>query len=268
MDRSGQPGSRPLIRSLVLTDLRSPGGSHTRLSCRCCAQPVHAYLWRVSQISAGLFSNRMLTQARRVYADLDMECLRSSDTLFETYNQPGRQAFLGRMGSDDSSSASLPNAWFASTPGHPFWVLPLEYVESKIDENLTAEGLSGPGALHNVVEEYRDTYAGDEMDRHYAQSGWRNLFPQPDPILSDTDDQTVTILPQWEIYPYSWLPIASPYSHFCWTRAELFDEMMCKLLLGTEEQGSHAITYWSHTWGDDGGGHDTKGWKSISEKES
>lgn len=211
----------------------------------------------------------VLTRACRVYADLDTECLQPSDTLFEKYDQPGRQAFLGRMGLDDSSSASLPNAWFASTPGHPFWVLPLEFVEANIDSDIdTAEGLSGPGALFKIVQEYNDKYAGDEMDHHYAQSGWRHLFPQPVQILSDTDDHTVTILPHWEIYPYSWLPAASPYSFFCWTRAELFDERMCKMLLGTEDLGSHTITYWSHSWGSDDGGHDKAGFESINEEQT
>lgn len=209
----------------------------------------------------------MLTRVSRVYADLDTECLQPSDTLFEKYSQPGRQVFLGRMGLDENSGASLPNAWFASTPGHPFWVLPLEFVETNVNEIENAEGLSGPGALDKIVQEYNDKYAHDEMDRHYAQSGWRHLYPQPVQILSDTEDQSVTILPHWEIYPYSWLPVGSPYQHFCWTRAELFDERVCKLLLGTDEWGSHTITYWSHSWGEDGGGHDTNGLKSISEEQ-
>lgn len=206
----------------------------------------------------------MLTRACRVYADLDVECLQPSETLFEEYSQSGGQVFLGRMGLDDNSRPSLPNAWFASTPGHPFWVLPLEFAESNINEIDNAEGLSGPGALFDVVKEYNDNYTGDDMDYHYAQGGWRHLFPQPVQILSDPIDHTLTTLPHWEIYPYSWLPLESPYQPFCWTRAELFNEEMCKLLLGTADRGSHTITYWSHSWGDDGDGHDQKGLKSIS----
>ena len=204
-----------------------------------------------------------------MYADLDVECLQPTETLIEKYGQPGKQAFLGRMGTDESSISSLPNAWFASTPGHPFWVLPLEYVQNNYHTIDGAEGLSGPGALYNVVNDYNEHYTHGELDRHYAQSGWRHVFPKDARDLSGSNEestnQTVTILPFWEIYPYSWERDGHSYREYCWTRMEKFNETMCKLLLGTDHWESHTITYWSHSWGEDGDdGHDEAGLKSIS----
>jgi len=170
------------------------------------------------------------------------------------------------MGLEDSNSASLPNAWFASSPGHPFWLLPLEYAKDNAGTIENPEALTGPGALFRIVGEYNDKYSnGWDLEHHYAQSGWRDTFPRS---VRKPASQTLTILPFWEIYPYSWERDGAAYREYCWTRMEKFDETMCKLLLGTDHWGSHTITYWSHSWGDDGGGHDEKGFKSVLEDTS
>ena len=147
--------------------------------------------------------------------DLDVECLQNSETIFEEYDQPGRQLYIGRMGTDDTHRASLPNAWFASTPGHPFWILPLEFAQANIDEIDTAEGLFGLGACFDIVQQYDTSYKGPKVDNHYVQSDWRQLYPRLEQSVSEGLQHTITILPHWVIYPYSWLKDGLPYQPFC-----------------------------------------------------
>jgi mannosyltransferase OCH1-like enzyme len=59
-----------------------------------------------------------------VYADLDLEALKPQDALLA-----GRQAVLAWMGPPDPKfEHNIPNAWMASEPGHPFWVMMLFYI--------------------------------------------------------------------------------------------------------------------------------------------
>ncbi|KAL2055173.1 hypothetical protein ABVK25_004511, partial [Lepraria finkii] len=89
-----------------------------------------------------------------VYADLDVECLAPTESLIEKYHQPGPQAFIGSMGYQDApGKASVQNAWFVSTPAHPFWQLPLEHTQRHIKESPNPEALTGPAALMDVMKE-------------------------------------------------------------------------------------------------------------------
>ena len=54
------------------------------------------------------------------------------------------------------------------------------------------------------------------------------------------------------------------FRDWCWTVGKRFDEEVCKKLLGTEAWGSHAITYWSHSWGEGESGVSEKGLESVS----
>ena len=193
-----------------------------------------------------------------------MECLQPTETLVEKYGEPGRQAFVGRMGVDDDSIASLPNAWFASTPGHPYWLLPLEFAQDHFNEKGTPESLTGPDAVFETVKAYNEDYSAEEMDNHYAQSSWRHLFRQPTQDMASSEHHTLTVLPFWEIYPYSWQRDGDPYDEYCSTKGEQFNATVCKKLLGTDHWGSHTITYWSHSWGGGEDGHDGAGFDSVS----
>ena len=181
---------------------------------------------------------------------------------------PKRRAFIGRMGTDESSGSSLPNAWFGSTPGHPFWLLPLEYVTNNIDNGMSPEGLTGPGALYNLVDKYRndfDSGRDNRMDDYYAHAPWRHLFKEATKLNSTPPPQSLTILPFWEVYPYSWERDGSMYRHTCWVLDAKFNAARCKLLLGLDHRKSHSITYWSHSWSGDGDGHYDKGMEHISD---
>ena len=134
---------------------------------------------------------------RRVYADLDTECLRPFSSLFMQHDIPLsshssltsshdilrtsttnatsnssstitsstsslRTAFLGRMGTDNSKKHSIPNAWMGSTPSHPFWLLPLDLVASGARPyGDWPEAVTGPDALFYLVNKYLREYSGN-----------------------------------------------------------------------------------------------------------
>ena len=54
-----------------------------------------------------------------VYADLDFRALKPMDALFRG---AGQKAVLGRLSDDHMWQQNIPNAWLASSPGHPFWM--------------------------------------------------------------------------------------------------------------------------------------------------
>ena len=90
-----------------------------------------------------------------------------------------RKAFLGRMGTDEDFPRSIPNAWMASTPNHPFWLLPLESIKDNVYSGKEPEYLTGPTALYERVKQYKEEHDGGEgnkMDEHYAKGPWRHLF--------------------------------------------------------------------------------------------
>ncbi len=165
-----------------------------------------------------------------------------------------RKVFLGRMGTDENFVHSIPNAWMGSTPGHPFWVLPLESCEQHIGNGAQPEYLTGPPALYDRVKDYRDEYddgRGDKMDDHYGKSGWRTLYP-PSRGHQQLPAQSIVVLPFWEVYPYSWERDGEAYRDLCWVTQDTFNAGTCKQVLGLDHWGSHSITYWSHSWSADG----------------
>ena len=165
-----------------------------------------------------------------------------------------RKVFLGRMGTDNDFEHSIPNAWMASTPGHPFWVLPLESCEEHIGNGAQPEYLTGPPALYDRVKDYTEDYdhgRGDKMDDHYGKSGWRSLYP-PSRDHQGLPPQSLIVLPFWEVYPYSWERDGEAYRSLCWVVQDTFSAATCKQVLGLDHWGSHSITYWSHSWSVDG----------------
>ena len=170
----------------------------------------------------------------------------------------GRKAFFGRMGTDTSSSSSIPNAWMAATPGHPFFLVLVESVMQKISEADGkdalggVEGVTGPGKLWNMINEYlapESKWAGEALDKHVAKNPTAKQF-NPRKGLK----HSVEVLPFMYIYPYSWERDGEAFREVCWATKSTFSAKRCKELLATDRWPSYAITYWSHTW--TGEGHD------------
>ena len=161
-----------------------------------------------------------------------------------------RKAFLGRMGTDSESEHSIPNTWMASTPGHPFWLLPLERIKDHVKNGGSPEALTGPISLPDRVKEYQDHYHGESgsLDDHYAHSRRGSLYPA-------RELESLEILPFWMIYPYPWQRDGDAYRNHCLVGQTGFNATRCKEVLTVEAWGSWSVTYWSHSWDADGSQH-------------
>ena len=182
-----------------------------------------------------------------------------------------RKAFVGRMGVDNDSPDSIPNAWMASTPGHPFWLLPMEVAEYLAQlPDMQPEVVTGPVALYDQVIVYHEDFEGGRgdggvrMDEHYADSGWRHLYKSTSLKATTRDPQSMVILPHYEVYPFSWQRDGAMFKEVCTSSDDTFDPERCKALMGLDHWGTHSITYWSHSWSGDGNGHWDEHMKAIS----
>ncbi|KAK9235407.1 nucleotide-diphospho-sugar transferase [Lipomyces kononenkoae] len=230
---------------------------------------------------ADLVRNMYMYVYGGMYADLDVECLRPANELFNEYNvstvpysstydgsshsssnpQNERKAWFGRMGTDQKFAHSIPNAWMAATPGHPFFLLSLEGVVDKMREGdpkkIKTEALTGPVVLRERINLYQDKFADSkELDQRLKDSPMVEVFgPQ------DRMKHSMEVLPFWNIYPYSWSRDGDAFRSLCSVNSPDYDRERCKLVIAADHWGSYFITYWSHSWSQTG--HDTKNLKNI-----
>ncbi|KIV94736.1 hypothetical protein PV10_02474 [Exophiala mesophila] len=234
---------------------------------------------------ADLVRNLYMYMYGGVYADLDVECIRPIDQMFGTYNvstvshakprplsthdlqKNGRKAFFGRMGTDNGFDNSIPNAWMASTPGHPFFLVLAESVmrdhndETKAGQSV--EATTGPAKLFYMIEEYNEKegkYEGDKIDKAVAKNPTSKQFTPKKGL-----GHSIEVLPFHNIYPYSWQRDGEAYRSVCWAARKTFNAERCKLLLATDHWPSYTITYWSHSW--TGNGHDSNNLERLMEEE-
>ncbi|KAK9357144.1 hypothetical protein V1504DRAFT_494617 [Lipomyces starkeyi] len=215
---------------------------------------------------ADLVRNMYMYLYGGMYADLDIECLRPANELFETYNittvpykstydgshhrssntKQERKAFFGRMGTNDTFNHSMPNAWMASTPGHPFFLLSLDSVIEKLK-----------GEIHGKITAEHLTDS-DELDQRMNKNPIVDVFGPQDRLK-----HTVEVLPWWNVYPYSWDRDGSAFKEICSVNSEQYDRERCKLNIATDHWGSYFITYWSHSWSRSG--HNENNMKNIAD---
>ena len=235
---------------------------------------------------------------KSIYADLDTECLRNYWSLFTQHNitlsqsselanlpraddairastvpsptPTPRTAFLARMGTDNTKKHSIPNAWMASMPAHPFWLLPLNIVASgQKPYGDWPEAVTGPDALFHMVNKYAREYSSDntnhhdaslKLDRYLRNSALKDIylrsFDLKNPITDEDEEarkHRMILLNNELIFPYWWgdrkLEIV------CRAGVSSFDPETCKDVLDVRALGSWSVTYWSHSWSK-GGGHD------------
>ncbi|KAF6221148.1 hypothetical protein HO133_002002 [Letharia lupina] len=181
-----------------------------------------------------------------------------------SYNAGPQTAFLARMGADNSKKHSIPNAWLASTPSHPFWLLPLNLVSKGTKPyGDWPEAVTGPDALFYLVNEYLREYRSDndygasldefllksELKEMYVRSlGEKNIRAS-----AEVGMHQLVLLGKEMIFPYWWGE--KELEGVCKAGEEGFDPETCKDVLDVQALGSWSITYWSHSW-DQEGGHD------------
>jgi inositol phosphorylceramide mannosyltransferase catalytic subunit len=199
-----------------------------------------------------------------MYADLDVECLRPFDRMLSTRISEAIQnstisnsalpplhqsAFLGRMGTDESFSSSIPNAWMASTPFHPFFLMPLESVTKHVNDprkTSWAEALTGPVALREQVLQYQSSET--DIVEYLKTTTMNHTY-----FDSYELQHSLSLLPPEVIYPFAWnMPWSDLRGKSCLLRSGAFDKEQCKDALRVRENGGYSITYWSHTWKIDG----------------
>jgi hypothetical protein len=179
-----------------------------------------------------------------------------------------RKAFFGRLGTENDFRHSIPNAWMAAEPGHPFFLLMLMWTRDKIKagfaDNTMIEDITGPGALFHGLKEFekaefhnsslQEIFAGD------SDKGINKLY-QARPSL-ERDDETM-VLPFWYIFPYSHSRDGDAFREVCWVNRGGFNATRCKDLIGVDHWPSYSITYWSHTWTEEG--HSEHGMSSVQD---
>ncbi|KXS09870.1 glycosyltransferase family 32 protein [Gonapodya prolifera JEL478] len=187
-----------------------------------------------------------------MYADLDTVSLKPLDSLWKRYSKasPGvfGQAYLGRMGNDEDFGHGLPNAWMASTPGHPLWLFVLKRIFDVEVSKLALvrpEEQTGPMALFNAVQDFKAWSRSPSPSTSISIGG--RTFPLPSP-----GQHVLQILPTPIVYPLDWRAF---FDHpddkgiaACHAKYDGFNETMCNERLKLSESDAFVMTYWSATW--------------------
>ncbi|KAJ3029367.1 hypothetical protein HDV00_009619 [Rhizophlyctis rosea] len=158
-----------------------------------------------------------------IYADLDTEAVKPFTSLLTE-----DAAYIGQMGEDKDFQHSLPNAWLASSRGHPFWLHVLGEIMGRVERGVReAEFVTGPVVLRQALHNY--------LQR-----------------VPENERQPVHVLDPGVIYPYDWH--ASRGVPFCWGGSpKTFNETACKDHFeahGRPNEKAYMITYWTHAWSD------------------
>ncbi len=217
-----------------------------------------------------------------MYADLDMECLRPIDDLVHRHMDAlveARQhdssavpplyqlAIVGSMDAGEHQRKhSIPNAWMASSPGHPFWLLPLtsamhalgadetgfiadkallepnllESIGLQVDKSKQPEAVTGPVALREqvlVYQQWEKTSANAQAgEGSHASLPHHQALHFEGELLDHFDRRHgVTVLPPAVIYPFSWdtsiNPAGGKVYHKCRLQSKTgseFDALECQ----------------------------------------
>lgn len=167
-----------------------------------------------------------------IYADLDVECLRSLDGL-----RTEGDVILGQMGTDPDHS--IPNAIMASKPKEEFWLLVIWIMLQIKDIQRSPEYVTGPVILKSAVDLYQEknTILSKAAISTIVAKLPFNLKPQP-------RRTNISILPTKRLYPLDW----SDSVHQIIRRRVLSGSY-----LSTNEKNelfpdAWMTTYWSHSW--------------------
>ncbi|OBT61418.1 hypothetical protein VE03_09497 [Pseudogymnoascus sp. 23342-1-I1] len=257
-----RPFFHPKAATSELENQRPPGKDNLNLVKKYFPWLLEAYLELPGEIYRADFSwNLYMYMFGGVYIDLDTDCLRPTSTAFEAFDIPTSEnttavadgepinhfAIFGRMGTDESFENSIPNAWMASSPGHPFFLMPPLSVQTRVAKTksfiywlfhkVSAEEWTGPAALYRAIVDFNTNGLSKEAAALAAVG----------PFVSQakTTKKEIVLLPDHWIYPYDWTvkELRSP----CSVEAETFNAKGCKERLEVDKKGGISITYWSHT---------------------
>jgi hypothetical protein len=151
------------------------------------------------------------------------------------------------MGADESFENSIPNAWMASSPGHPFFLMPPLSVRTRVAKTKSfiywlfhktlPEEWTGPAALYRAILDFNTNGLSNEAAALAAVGPFASQAEKIKP--------EIVLLPSHWIYPYNWKE--KELRSICSVEAETFDAKACQEWLEVDKKGSISITYWSHT---------------------
>lgn len=166
----------------------------------------NAYPKNIQRVDA--FRYFVLYEYGGLYADLDFECLRKFDPIFDEYADS--DVILGSMGNNENWMHSLPNALMISKPNVNFWLFVIDIMKQ---QSVTEEPEfnTGPALLKRAYNQYENKSEISVLDAEYfysmswkkarGQGGWREYVA------------TLSLEERMKMYP-----------------------------------NSYAITYWKHSW--------------------
>jgi len=170
-----------------------------------------------------------------VYADLDMEPLKTMDELFKTLNLniSNDNAVLAYMSDDYKFGDNVPNAWMASSPGHPLWLFCIAEMIKKYQvlKNQRVESITGPKMLQDAINNYLLVYQSIHKTKVLGtEKGNNRIFD-------------LYLLRPGLIYPFDWHK-KSTHNSLCHALMKSFNQENCKALF----PDAFTITYWTHSW--------------------
>lgn len=170
-----------------------------------------------------------------IYADLDVFCLRSLNSLAKFEG-----VLLGRMGTDPSMPHSIPNAIMASQARHPFWLVVIGKMIKAAEQGFDArpEHMTGPVILKQAFDIWNES-------KTLASEIVCDIQEKLPMLLAPADAKEVRVLDSYHWFPLDWTD--SIHQRF---RVELIKNRChlsvdeCKSLFPK----STMTTFWSHSW--------------------
>lgn len=182
-----------------------------------------------------------------IYADLDFQCLKKLDFLFEQSIE-GRP-IVGSMGADPEFEHSIPNAFLMSEAGDPFWLLYLAEIEEAWAKlrNMSniknkPEWVTGPIALKRSILKMRgDPAAARQSIIQFVEKNKIKVFNESKLNYFGSID----IKPGHFFYPIDWSDrIHQGFRADVLKKKRLFSVQEARYLFPK----SAAVTYWAHSW--------------------
>jgi hypothetical protein len=171
-----------------------------------------------------------------VYADMDTWLLRKLDSLHRAFTEcQGQKAIVAMLSEDVEFRHNIPNAWMASSPGHPFWLFLVRVIQERYtdilmreaqgdkDADVGVESLTGPVVLKEAYDTWQCTF-GDMANIEAIEAGY--VF------VSNWNDEEK----------------ASYFRKKCQAE-QITTEQQQKQCLKAFPR-AHVLTFWTHTWTD------------------
>jgi len=171
-----------------------------------------------------------------VYADMDTWLMRKLDTLTEGFDGcAGQKAILAMMSDDVHFGHNIPNAWMASSPGHPFWLFLAHVIHERYSDilrkqergedapNLGIEELTGPVVLKQAYDTWQCTLGDEKVRMQVLDPGY-------------------VFVCNWNNHEE-----AEYYAKKC-NGTRITEEKQQKQCLKAFPN-AHVLTFWTHTWG-------------------